>query len=103
MSPLQKLTVVNVCHHVTLHGKVLRSIIIVISKIFIKLSVSKSILVHRKDILKKTKSVAIVNFYCDGDSLHKFYQRYTKEYTNSWTGKHIMNGCDTEENNMTCM
>ena len=63
MSPLQKLTVVNVCHHVTLHGKVLRSIIIVISKIFIKLSVSKSILVHRKDILKKTKSVAIVNFY----------------------------------------
>ena len=96
MSPLQKLIVVNVCHHVTLHGKVLRSIIIVISKIFIKLSVSKSILVHRKDILKKTKS-------CDGDSLHKFYQRYTKEYTNSWTGKHIMNGCDTEENNMTCM
>ena len=53
MSPLQKLTVVNVCHHVTLHGKVLRSIIIVISKIFIKPSVSKSILVHIKDILKK--------------------------------------------------
>ena len=53
MSPLQKLTVVNVCHHVTLHGKLLRLIIIVISKIFIKPSVSKSILIRRKDVLKK--------------------------------------------------
>ena len=66
MSPLQKLIVVNVCHHVTLHGKVLRSIIIVISKIFIKLSVSKSILVHRKDILKKIATeIVYINFIRD--------------------------------------
>ena len=66
MSPLQKLIVVNVCHHVTLHGKVLRSIIIVISKIFIKLSVSKSILVHRKDILKKIATeIVYINFISD--------------------------------------
>ena len=38
--------------------------------------------------------MTIVNFYP---------QRCTKKYTNSKTGQYIINGCDTEENKMTCM
>ena len=36
-------------------------------------------------------------------SFSQFLQRCTKKYTNSQTGQYIINGCDTEENNMTCM